>query len=144
LLFLWPLNQSRRRYSTFSWLYILSFGIQTRGSKEIYQGKLQYTFSLYGALVLFVKKKDGLLYICVNFHSLNYIFKKNHYTLLLISNLLDSLYKAQVCTKINLCYAYYLVCIADGNAYKTTFMTHYRLFKWFVIPFSLTNTPTVF
>ena len=35
-LFLWLLNQPRRECSTFSWPYILSFSIWTRGSKEIH------------------------------------------------------------------------------------------------------------
>ena len=50
--------------------------------------------SLYSILVLFIKKKDGLLCLCVNFHNLNYISKKDCYLLPLISNLLDSSYKA--------------------------------------------------
>jgi len=39
---------------------------------------------LYGVLVLFVKKKDSLLYLYVDFCSLNYISKNNYYPLLFI------------------------------------------------------------
>ena len=73
------------------------------------------TSSLHGALVLFVKKKDGLLCLCVNFCSFIHISKKDHYPLLFISNLLDSSCKAWVYLKIDLCYAYHLVCITDGD-----------------------------
>jgi len=83
----------------------------------------------YGALVLFVKKKDGSLYLCVNFHSLNHISKKDHYPLLLISDLLDSPCKAWVYSKINLCHGYHLVHIANGNEWKTAFRIHYGLFE---------------
>ena len=55
---------------------------------------IQSTFFPYNTLVLFIKKKDGLLYLCVNFYGLNHISKKNCYPLLLISNLLDSPCKA--------------------------------------------------
>jgi len=55
---------------------------------------IQPTSSLHGAPVLFVKKKDGLLHLCVDFHSLNHISKKDYYPLLLISNLLNLSYKA--------------------------------------------------
>ena len=48
----------------------------------------------HGALVLFVKKKDGSLHLYVDFHDLNRISKKNCYLLPLISDLLDSPYKA--------------------------------------------------
>ena len=71
--------------------------------------------SLYSALVLFVKKKDGLLCLCINFCGLNHISKKDHYLLPLISNLLDSPCKAQIYSKIDLCHTYYLVHITDGN-----------------------------
>ena len=61
------------------------------------------------ALVLFVCKKDGSLCLCVNFHSLNKITKKDHYPLPRISNLLNSLQKARFYTKIDLHHAYHLV-----------------------------------
>ena len=78
-------------------------------------GFIQSTSSPHSALVLFIKKKDGLLHLCVNFHRLNYISKKNCYPLLLISDLLDSPCKAWVYSKINLCHAYHLVHISNGD-----------------------------
>ena len=90
---------------------------------------IQPTSSLYGMPVIFVKKKDSSLCLCINFCSLNHISKKDYYSLLLISNLLDLSCKSWVYTKINLCYAYYLVHIADGDEWKTTFKTHYGSFK---------------
>ena len=50
---------------------------------------IQPTSSPHGTPVLFIKKKDGLLYLCVDFHGLNCISKKDCYPLLLISDLLD-------------------------------------------------------
>ena len=58
--------------------------------KNLNMGFIQPTSFLYSIPVLFVKKKDSSLHLCVNFHSLNHISKKDHYLLLLISNLLDS------------------------------------------------------
>ena len=103
---------------------------------------IQPTSSLYGVPVLFIKKKNSSLCLCINFHSLNCISKKNCYSLSLISNLLDS--SCKVYTKINLCHAYHLVHIADSDEWKTTFRTCYGLFKWYVISFSLTNTSPAF
>ena len=71
--------------------------------------------SPHGTPVLFVKNKDGLLCLCVDFCSLNHISKKNHYPLLLISDLLDLPHKAWVYSKIDLRYAYHLVHIANGD-----------------------------
>ena len=107
-------------------------------------GFIRPTSSPHGALVLFVKKKDGLLRLCVDFHGLNHISKKDRYPLPLISDLLDSPRKAQVYSKIDLRHAYHLVHIADGDEWKTAFRTHYRSFEWSVMPFSLTNAPAAF
>ena len=78
-------------------------------------GFIQPISSPYSALVLFIKKKDSSLYLCVNFCGFNCISKKDHYLLLLISDLWDLSYKAQIYLKIDLRYAYYLVYITNGN-----------------------------
>jgi len=76
---------------------------------------IRSTFSPHGVLVLFVKKKNGFLWLCVDFCGLNRIMKKDQYPLPLISNLLDSPCKACIYTKIDLRHAYHLVCIAKGD-----------------------------
>ena len=48
----------------------------------------------YGALILFVKKKNGQLQLCTDFCGLNWIMKKDCYPLLLITDLLDTPQKA--------------------------------------------------
>ena len=107
-------------------------------------GFIRPTLSPHGAPVLFVKKKDGSLRLCVDFCGLNRISKKDRYPLPLISNLLDSPRKARVYSKIDLCHAYHLVRIADGDEWKTAFRTRYGSFEWSVMPFSLTNAPMAF
>ena len=102
------------------------------------------TSSPHSAPVLFIKKKDGSLRLCVNFHSLNCISKKDCYPLPLISDLLDSSHKAWVYSKIDLCHAYHLVHIANSDEWKTVFRTCYESFKWSVMPFGLTNAPVAF
>ena len=107
-------------------------------------GFIQPTSSLHSAPVLFIKKKDGSLCLCVDFHSLNHISKKDCYPLPLISDLLDSPCKAQVYSKIDLHHAYHLVCITNSDEWKTAFRTHYGSFEWSIMPFSLTNAPMAF
>jgi len=70
--------------------------------------------------------------------------KKDHYPLPLISDLLDSPSKAKIYSKIDLCHAYHLVCIAEGDEWKTAFCTRYGSFEWNVMPFGLTNAPAAF
>ena len=52
--------------------------------------------------------------------------------------------KAWVYSKIDLCHVYYLVCIAEGDEWKTAFMTCYGSFEWFIMLFGLTNAPAAF
>src|SRR6266545_3432772 len=98
----------------------------------------------HSAPILFVKKKDGSLRLCIDFCSLNRIMKKDCYPLPLISDLLDTPGRACIYTKIDLRHAYHLVWIADGDEEKTTFHTRYSSFEWLVIPEGLTNAPASF
>ena len=102
------------------------------------------TSSLHGATILFVKKKDGSLQLCVDFCSLNHITKKDRYPLPLISDLLDAPGKARIYTKINLRHTYHLVRITPGDEWKTAFCTRYGSFEWLVMPFRLTNALAAF
>ena len=52
--------------------------------------------------------------------------------------------KARLYTTIDLRNTYYLVCIAEGDEWKTAFRTHYSSFEWLVMPFGLTNAPSTF
>ena len=112
--------------------------------KHLKSGFIHPTISPYGALILFVKKKNGQLWLCINFCGLNWIMKKDCYPLPLIADLLDTPWKACVYTKINLWHAYHLVHIAKGDKPRTAFWTHYRSYKWCVMPFGLTNAPATF
>ncbi len=107
-------------------------------------GFITPSHSPHGAPVLFVKKKTGELHLCVDFHGLNKISKKDRYPLSLISDLLDSAHSACIYTKLDLRHAYHLIRIAGGDEWKTAFQTRYSSFEWHVMPFGLTNAPTVF
>src|SRR5258706_267247 len=100
--------------------------------------------SPWGSPILFVKKKDGSLCLCMDFHALNRVTEKDRYPLPLISDLLMSPAPARIYSKIDLKHAYHLVHIAKGDEPKTTFHTHYGSYKWQVMPFRLSNAPAVF
>jgi len=112
--------------------------------ENLTNGFIRLTSFPHGALVLFVKKKDGSLRLCVDFCRLNKITKKDRYPLPLISDLLDSPCKARIYTKIDLRHAYHLVHIIKGDEWKTAFRTRYGAFEWLVMPFGLTNAPAAF
>jgi hypothetical protein len=108
------------------------------------KGFIHASHSPAGTPVLFVKKKDGSLCLCVDYCSLNHITIKNHYLLPLINKIMDRLGKAKFFTKIDLRSGYNNVRIKKGDEWKTTFHTCYGLFEYLVMPFGLTNTPATF
>ena len=108
------------------------------------KGFIRSSHSPAGAPVLFAKKKDGSLRLCVDYRALNRITRKNRYPLPLIGTLVDQLRKAKVFTKIDLRAGYNNVQVADGHEWKTAFRTRYGAFKYLVMPFGLTNAPSAF
>ncbi|GJQ98121.1 putative nucleotidyltransferase, ribonuclease H [Tanacetum coccineum] len=98
----------------------------------------------YGASVLFQRKKDGSLQMCIDYRALNKVTIKDKYPIPLIADLFDQLGKERYFTKLDLRSGYYQVRIAKGDEPKMTYVTRYRSYKFLVMPFSLTNAPTTF
>jgi len=107
-------------------------------------GFIRPSKSPHGAPVLFIRKKDGSLRLCVDFRGLNKLTKKDRYPLPMINDLLATAGKARVYTALDLRHAYHLVRIAEGDEWKTAFRTRYGSFEWLVMPFGLTNAPAAF
>ncbi|KAG5715682.1 hypothetical protein E4T56_gene466 [Termitomyces sp. T112] len=108
------------------------------------KGFIHPSISAAGAPVLFAKKKDRSLRLCVDYWGLNKVTKKNWYPLPLIGDLVDHLCSAKIYTKIDLCSSYNNVQIALGHEWKTTFHTCYSLFEYLVMPFGMTNSSATF
>jgi hypothetical protein len=105
---------------------------------------IQHSKFLTGAPFLFIKKKDGFLWMCIDYCGLNQRTIMNQYPLPLISRLLNQLNHAKVYTKIDLHGTHNLVHIWKNNKWKTTFKTHNGHFEYVIMPFGLINAPTIF
>lgn len=112
--------------------------------ENLAKGFIRPSESPAGSPILFVKKKDGSLRLCVDYRQLNAITVKNRYPLPLIPELLDRLRRAKIYTKIDLRGAYNLLRIAKGDEWKTAFRTRYGHYEYLVMPFGLTNAPASF
>src|SRR5882724_5668864 len=108
------------------------------------KGFIRSSQSPGGAPILFEKKKDGTLQLCVDFRNLNKITWKDQYPIPLVTNLLDQLGSEKVYTKLYLCAGYYNVCVAACHEWKTAFQTCYGSFEFLVMPMGLTNAPAMF
>ena len=100
--------------------------------------------SPFGAPILFVKKKDGSLRMCIDYRALNKITVKNRYPLPRIDDLLDKLQGSKFFSSLDLSQGYHQIKITDEDVPKTAFNTHIGHFEFRVLSFGLTNAPATF
>ena len=112
--------------------------------ENLQRGFIRPSTSPAGAPILFVKKKDGSLRLCVDYRNLNKLTIKNRHPLPLISEALDRLVNAKIYTKLDIRSAYNLIRIREGDEWKTAFRTRYGHFEYLVMPFGLANAPATF
>ncbi|GJZ08588.1 putative reverse transcriptase domain-containing protein [Tanacetum coccineum] len=108
------------------------------------KGFIRPISSPWGAPVLFVKKKDGSFWMCIDYRELNKLTVKNRYPLLRIDDLFDQLQGSSVYSKIDLRSGYHQLRVREEDIPKTAFRTRYGHYEFQVMSFGLTNAPAVF
>ncbi|CAJ0943504.1 unnamed protein product [Ranitomeya imitator] len=112
--------------------------------ESLEKGHIRPSSSPLGAGFFFVAKKDGSLRPCIDYRLLNKITVKFQYPLPLLLDLFARIKGASWFTKIDLRGAYNLVRIKQGDEWKTAFNTPEGHFEYLVMPFGLSNAPSVF
>ncbi|KAL0301589.1 UNVERIFIED_CONTAM: Retrovirus-related Pol polyprotein from transposon.6 [Sesamum radiatum] len=79
--------------------------------------------------------------MCCDYRALNKITVKNKYPIPLVAHCFDRLSRAKYFTKRS---GYWQVRIKKGDKAKTTVVMRYGAFEFLIIPFGLTNAPTIF
>jgi hypothetical protein len=102
------------------------------------------SLSPWGALVLFIERKDETQQMCVDYHSLNEVTIKNKYPLPWIKDLFGQMNGASIFSKIDMRSGYHQLKIQESDIPKTAFHTIYGLYEYTVMSFGLTNAPAYF
>ena len=108
------------------------------------KGFIRPSTSPWGASVLFVKKKDGSLRLCIDYRQLNRATIRNQYLLPRIDELFDQLQGSRVYLKVDLRSGYHQLRVREHYVSKTAFRTRYGHYEFLVMAFELTNAPTAF
>ena len=118
--------------------------LKTQLQELVDKGFIRPSMSPWGAPVLFVKKKDDTMRLCIDYRKLNQVTVKNKYLLPRIDDLFDQLRGASVFSKIDLRSGYHQLRIRDSDVAKTAFRSRYGHYEFVVMPFGLTNAPAAF
>jgi len=112
--------------------------------EELRKGYICQSTSPIAALFFFVKKHDRSLRPVIDYRALNAIIVKNHYPIPRIADLIESLSKASIFTKIDLRWGYNNVRIRERDEWKTVFIIRRGLFEATVMYFGFSNAPAIF
>ena len=118
--------------------------LKTQLHELLNKGFIQPSVSPWGEQVLFVKKKDGPLRMCIDYQQINKVVVKNKYPLSGIEDLFYQLKGVSVFSKIDLRSGYYQLQVKDVDVSKTTFRTRYGHYEFSIMLFGLTNASIAF
>jgi len=118
--------------------------LKTQLQELLDKGFIRPSNSPWGAPILFVRRKDGTHRLFIDYRQLNKITMKNKYLLPRIDDLFYQFKGARAFSKIDLRSGYYQMKIKEADVAKTAFRTRYGHYEFLVLPFGLTNAPTLF
>ena len=100
--------------------------------------------SPYGAPILFAKKKDGRLRMCIDYRALNSQTVTDSFPLPRIDELLSRINGARYFSRLDLRDGYHQIPVGESSRQMTAFTCRYGTFEWHVMPFGLCNAPSTF
>ncbi len=122
--------------------FMLSYKLQK--IKEYLEKNLKKKFitlskASFASSILFVEKKDDSLRFCVNYQKLNALIKRDHYSILLIDEVLARIQDSKYLTQFNIIVTFNKLCMSTKSENLITFITFFNVYKYKVMLFKLIN-----
>jgi transposase InsO family protein len=108
------------------------------------KGFIEPSQSPFAAPVLFIKKPNGGLRLCIDYRKLNQLTRKDQYPLPLMDEIFARLGKAKIFTKLDIRQAFHRIRVDPDSEELTSFRTRYGSYRCKVLPFGLTNGPATY
>jgi hypothetical protein len=116
-----------------------------RQLKDIVEvGLIRPNYSEFGLPILFARKADGSLCMCIDYRGLNEVTRKDAYPLPRVDDTLDELKDANFYTHLDLASGFWQVRVRDKDIHQTAFQILDGLMERVAMPFGLCNAPTTF
>ena len=107
-------------------------------------GVIEPAASPWASNVVLVSKKDGSLRFCVDYRAVNAVTYKDSYPLPLIDNCINAMSGSTWFSTLDLRAGYHNIPVAAQDRDKTAFITRRGCWRYTVMPFGLTCSPSVF
>ncbi|OWZ08239.1 hypothetical protein PHMEG_00019251 [Phytophthora megakarya] len=96
-------------------------------------GFIRESCSPWASPVLMIRKTDGGIRFCIDYHRLNSVTFKDYYPMPLIDVILDVLGDVRLFSTMDIAFGYWNVPMHEYSIAKTAFTCKYRLYEWLVI-----------
>jgi hypothetical protein len=113
-------------------------------SKMLKQGTIRPSTSPWASPIVFVRKRNGKVRVCVDYRKVNAITEKDAYPLPRIADCLDSIAGSVLFSTMDITAAYNQVPVKEADIPKTAFITKHGLYEFVTMPFGLCNAPATF
>ncbi len=131
-----------------SWLYLIS-SYKLQKIKEYLKENLKKKFitfskASFASSILFIKKKDDSFCFYMNYWKLNTLIKRDHYSILLINEVLVQIQDSKYLTQLNIIIMFNKLHMSSESEDLTTFVTFFDIYKYKVMLFELINESAFF